>query len=171
MCLLLFGFLLHRCWRRSQQRKLWKTGPQLSWTPWNTETGWEKTTEGTVWQRGQYNSVFDWGRQCCRVDACRCVCCCCFHPRHVCGCSWWRSSGRAWSWRRCRSSRSTHCPPSSASHPLRCWCRTYELASSSYAKSWWETRLSFRNQAKHEIWCDNQDLKAFSMAVSVPRKQ
>lgn len=93
----------------------------------------------------QCNSVFDQKRQRCCADTSH-VCCFCrrLHPRHVCGCSWWRSWGREWSWRRCRSSPSTRCPPSSASRPLRCWCKTYELASSNYAKSWWETRLGLK---------------------------
>lgn len=84
-------------------------------------------------------------------------------PRHVCGCNWWRSSGRGWSWRRCRSSPSTRCPLSLASRPLRCWCRTYGLASSSSAKSWWE--------AKHEMTYDNEDMTLIEMLMSVPWKE
>lgn len=113
-----------------------------------------RNNKGTAWQGAQYISVFDWRSRCCYVDACRCVCWCCFHARHVFGCSWWRSSDREWSWRRCRSSRSTRCPPSLASRPLRCWCRTYERASSSYVKSWWEISPSFKksSQLLDTIW-------------------
>lgn len=38
----------HSCWRRSQQKKLWKTSLPPSWTPWNTETGWDGVTERTM---------------------------------------------------------------------------------------------------------------------------
>lgn len=72
--------------------------------------------------------------------------------RHGCGCSWWRSCGREWSWRRCRSSRSTLCPRSSASRRLRCWCRTSEPTSSSYAKSWWGINLLSDVGTDTKIW-------------------
>lgn len=62
--------LIPRCWRGSPQRKLWKTGLHLSWTPWNTETGWDETDECAVWRGGaQLNCVFHPRRQCCCADA------------------------------------------------------------------------------------------------------
>lgn len=130
--------LIPRCWRGSPQRKLWKTGLHLSWTPWNTETGWDETDECAVW-RGEHNWTVCFTQEDSAVVLMRRFCR--LHPRHGCGCSWWRNWGREWSWRRCRSSPSTRYPPSSASRPLRCWCRTYALATFSCAKSWWEMRL------------------------------
>lgn len=91
------------------------------------------------------------------------VVCVLLNARPVCGCSWWRSSGREWSWRRCRSSRSTRCPPSSASRRSRCSCRTYELASSSYAKLWWEFRHDVKKLKSVELFLQSKHLKLWNV--------
>lgn len=77
--------------------------------------------------------IFVWLKMLWKTCCKPCLCWC----RLGCGSSWWRSCGRGWSWRRWRSSRLILCPPSSASRPSRCSCKTSVCANINCAKLWW----------------------------------
>ena len=58
-------------------------------------------------------------------------------PRRAAGCRWCGACGTEWSWRRCTSGGTTHCPSSTSWRPTRCWWTTSAPSASSSARSWW----------------------------------
>lgn len=53
------------------------------------------------------------------------------------GCRWCEIYEMVWSWRRFRNVSTTHCPPNTSSHLMKCWWTTSVRNATSCEKSWW----------------------------------